>query len=370
MQYLILILLLCLPLGAAANTGEAEHQVPDLYASAPNKGDHHGASLDQLLLETRLAWEEQLLDGHQQDDASGFRGQFINLRFDATLVSGLRVSWRQRLNRQTNRTFWDATDWLKLDWQPSTHWVLSAGKLVVNEGGWEYDRPPIDLYFCSDHWYHINCYQLGVSATFKPSDRDALTLQVCNSPYRQWAGNNSYAVNFQWMGQHKWYHTSFGINAFQRDNKGHFIGLMSLGNRFFITKDLRLDVDYIHRATRNQAFFRDFTLSTELRGQVHPSTSIFAKYTYDQNKTGSNADREVLNGTQIQSTSLGIEVHPFRKYRDGMRFFAVAGYAWGDNPEPDGCLRDKQLSIQAGLKFKADILEGLKWTINKFSKQK
>lgn len=370
MQHLILILLLCLPLSVGAETIEPEQTAPNPDASAPGLDAHHGASIDQLLIETRLAWQEQLVDWHQTDDATGFRGQFINLRFDATLVDGLHVSWRQRLNRQTDRSFWDATDWLKLDWQVSPQWTLSAGKLVVNEGGWEYDRPPIDLYYCSDHWYHINCYQLGVSATFKPSERDALTLQLCNSPYRQWAGNNSYAVNLQWMGQHKWYHTSFGLNAFQRDSKGHFIGLMSLGNRFLLTEGLRLDVDYIQRFTRHQAFLKDFTLSTELRGQVHPSTSIFAKYTYDQNKTGYAADREVLNGTQIQSAGCGIEVHPFSKYRDGVRFFAAGTYSWGSNPEPDGCMLDKQLSIQGGLKFKVDILEGLKWTIKRFNKQK
>lgn len=343
MQYLILILLLCASLTAEARTG----------------------GIDQLSLETRLAWNGQWLENHPQHDDSGFRGQFINLRFDATIVNGLTVSCRQRLNRQTDRTFWDATDWLKLDWQASPQWTLSAGKLVVNEGGWEYDRPPIDLYYCSDHWYHINCYQLGVSATYKPSTKDALTLQLCNSPYRQWAGNNSYAVNFQWVGQHGWYHTTFGLNAFQRDYHNHWIGLMSLGNRLLMGKHLRLDIDYIHRATRHQAFLKDFTLSTELRGQVHPSTSIFAKYTYDQNKTTNTADMEVLCGTQMQSLSAGIEVHPISKYRDGVRLFAAGCFSWGENPEPNGCLRDNQTCVQAGIKFKVDILEGMKWTINK-----
>lgn len=346
MRHLILILLLCLPLGVAA-------------------GDNN-ASIDQLALETRMAWTEQWIENRPQHDDSGFRGQFINLRFDATLTKGLTVSYRQRLNRQTDRTFWDATDWLKLDWQATKQWAFSVGKQIVNEGGWEYDRAPIDLYYCSNHWYHINCYQLGISATYKPSERDAITLQLCNSPYRHVAGNNSYAINFQWMGQHGWYHTTFGLNAFQRDRNGHWIGLMTLGNRFLMGKNVRLDVDYVHRATRHQAFFKDFTLSTELRGQVHPSTSIFAKYTYDQNKSSNPADQEVLSGTQIQSIGAGIEVHPFRKYRDGVRFFAVGCYSWGNNPEQNSFLQDNLTCVQAGLKFRVDILEGFKWTINKF----
>lgn len=347
MQYLILILLLCLPLTLGARDNET--------------------SIDQLAIETRMAWNGQWTEGNMQHDESGFRGQFINLRLDATIINGLSVSYRQRLNKQTDRTFWDATDWLKLDWQATRHWSFSAGKQIVNEGGWEYDRAPIDLYYCSDHWYHINCYQLGVSATYKPSGKDALTLQLCNSPYRPWAGSNSYAVNLQWLGQHHWYHTSFGLNAFQRDRDGHFMGLMTLGNRFMMGKNLHLDVDYVHRATRHQAFFKDFTLSTELRGQVHPSTSIFAKYTYDQNLTGIKADHEVVAGTQMHSTSCGIEVHPFSKYRDGVRFFAVGCYSWGTNPETDAPMLDNQVCVQAGVKFRVDILEGLKWTVNKIN---
>lgn len=321
----------------------------------------NGPSIDKLHLEARLAWEGENVNGQGIHDNTGFKGQFFNLRFDGQIVNGLTFSYRQRLNKQTKQTFWDATDWLHLDWQINGKWSLSAGKQVVALGGYEYDRPPIDLYYCSEFWYNIACYQFGLSGSFQPSVNDKVIAQICNSPYRQFAGNNSYGINFLWYGKHGLWETMWSASTMEHQ-RGQWMSMLCLGNRFNITDKVLIDVDYINRAYwHHTSFFKDFTLVGEFSVMAHESTRLYAKYTYDQNKSGSAADVLVTDGTSIHRVGAGFEVSPVRKYRDGVRVFGAAMYGFGNNTNPGGSVTDNQLMVQAGIKFRLDVWD----TINK-----
>jgi len=335
------------------------------WAQQETENCDEGPDISQLHFETRLGWEGYNVDGKADHDNMGFKGQCFNLRFDGRLYKTLTFSYRQRLSKRTGQTFWDATDWVHLDWQINPRWGLSAGKQVVAIGGYEYDRAPIDLYYCSEFWNQIPCYQLGVSGSFQASDNDKLLLQVCNSPFRTWAGNDTYGVNLVWYGQHGCWETMWSANAFEY-KRGKWISYMALGNRFNIGNRVNIDFDYTNRASSFDTFLGfDFTLGLELSVKPHESTRLFAKYTYDQNHSDTDADLLVTDGTEMHMAGGGIEVSPIKQYRDGLRLFAAGAYNWGTNTNPDGVKRDKELVLEAGLKFRLDILDAFKRVLKK-----
>ena len=352
--------------------------VVSLSGKAQDSGDgkaveRKGPSLTRLQFETRLAWTGEHLDGQMLDENTGFKGQFFNLRMDGQIVKGLDFSYRQRLNRRTEQTFWDATDWVTLTWHVNPQWQLSAGKQVVAIGGYEYDRAPIDLYYCSEFWQHIPCYQLGVSTTWQVNMQHALLLQLCNSPLRPWVGNNQYGLNLMWMGHVKGWQTLWSYNMMQR-GRGEWMYYLALGNRFVLTPWMNLEADYTHRGAEFSKWFTgNFTVAAELNasplrsGGYKDALNLFAKYTYDHNKV-CEEDFMVRKNTTLHSAGVGAEFHPIphARYRNDLRLFVAATYVWGQNagstpipptaPVPDNnVLQAGKYYVQAGLKFRFDI---------------
>lgn len=322
--------------------------------------ENKGPKIDQLYVETRAGFNYENIDGKTMDGPTGFKGQYLNLRFDGQIVKGLTFSYRQRLNKNSDRTFFDATDWLHVDWSPTDRFTLSGGKQVVAIGGYEYDRAPIDLYTCSEFWNNIPCYQLGVSASYNLGKGNSLLLQACNSPFRSWMGNNSYAVNLMWYGKVGIWETMYSANMMQYATGNKWMNYIALGNRFLIANGLHVDVDLMNRAACGQTFFgKDFSVMTEVSYQPTNAVRTFAKYTYDQNKSGTDADVIVMDGTQLQMVAAGVEWNPIKEYREHLRLYAIASYNWGDNANPNGTMQDEQLKVEAGVKFRLDILEGI-----------
>lgn len=322
--------------------------------------DEDGLKVDDFYFETRMAYEAESLDGTMVDERSGFKGQYINMRLDGQITKGLTYSYRQRLNRHNNQTFFDATDWIHLDWKATDQLSLSAGKQVVGIGGYEYDRAPIDLYYNSEFWGNIPCYQLGMSAAYDVKPEDKILLQVCNSPFRGVAGNNTYAVNLMWYATHGIWQPIWSVNMMQYKRDG-WINYIALGNKFTFNRNLSLELDLMNRASSHQTFlFKDCSLMSELSYSPSEAMRCFVKYTYDVNHSGTNADLTVLDGTEMNLVSAGFEGCPLKNYKKYLRLFAVAGYSWGTNANADAYNSDKQLRVQAGLKFRLDVLEGIK----------
>ena len=319
----------------------------------------NGFEVKKLDFEARFAWNGQWNDNKINDDKTGFKGQFIQMSFNAQIVKGLEFQYQQRFNRNTDETFWDATDNLRLNWQINKKWDISAGKQCVLIGGYEYDYAPIDNYQYSEFCNQIACYQLGFSAGFRPSKNDYLQFQVVNSPLREWAGNNSYAMNLFWSGKHGCWSALWSFNLLEHQHR-KWMTYFVLGNRFEFGK-WHLHVDYMNRANAHQTYlFDDCSVMTELGVKAHPALKLLARYTYDVNHSGNQADNLVVNGTEIHATMLGLEAEPIKNYRDWCRIFGIVGYSWGTNANPNGVLSDKCLNVQVGLKLRADILEGIK----------
>ena len=176
----------------------------------------HDEALLNLGIEARADYQREYIDGNAIKDNCGFKGQYLNIRMDGRLSDKVTYSYRQRLNKsQEDYNFFNATDWLYVVYQATDNWALSGGKQVVAIGGYEYDRAPIDIYFGSEYWNNIPCYQWGVSATYSFSEgKDQLLAQVCQSPF-DLPENDIYSYNFMWYGSHGWFNTMYSVNMIE-----------------------------------------------------------------------------------------------------------------------------------------------------------
>lgn len=319
--------------------------------------DNNGLKLTTFFAEARASAINQWNDGTRDHDNSGLKGEYLNVRLDGQITRGLTFSYRQRLNKNSDRTFWDATDWLHLDWQASDAWTLSAGKQVVAIGGYEYDRAPIDLYFCSEFWGNIPCYQLGISANYAVSEHDNLLLQCCNSPFRSQAGNDTYAWNLLWSGQHNRWETLWSVNLMEW-MPGHWISYMALGNNLILSPTVNLNLDVMNRAVGGQTFLgKDCSVMAELNWRPSSAWRLYAKYTYDVNHSGQQGDWCVADGTEMHCVSGGFESMPLSRQRDAVRLFGGASYCWCTNSAASPYLADQRLQVMVGLKWKVNFIK-------------
>jgi hypothetical protein len=100
-------------------------------------------------------------------------------------------------------------------------------------GGWEYDRAPIELYFCSEFWNNVNCYQIGASVAYTTSSgNDTILFQACQSPYDTTSeAVDYYAYNLYWSGSHGFYTALYSLN-FMQYAPGKYDKYVALGNQF------------------------------------------------------------------------------------------------------------------------------------------
>lgn len=328
-----------------------------LLASAPVGAQQR--VVENLSVEARGDYQRDYVDGTSRDDESGFSGRYLNVKMNGRISDQFSYSYRQRLSKASlDAGFFDATDWLHLDYQPSEQWTLSAGKQVVDIGGYEYDRAPIDLYFCSEFWNNVPCYAWGASVAFQPSASDKLRFQVCESPYRQFAlfaHEDLYSYNLIWYGTHGPWSTMWSLNMMEWTG-GHYISYISLGNEFRFSDRLRLQLDLMNRAAQHQAFLlRDCSVVGELSYRPTAKWNVFAKASYDVNRTHTRADQLVQAGTEITRLGGGLEYMPLGD--DRVRLHANYCYSFGTNGNPAGTMLDRQSLVDVGLTWRAKILD-------------
>ena len=183
--------------------------------------------------QVRADFMQDYWDGNLNKPTSGFKGKYLNLILDGHINKHFYYSYRQRLNRAPKtESFFDATDWVYLSYRPNKHWDISAGKQVVGIGGFEYDRAPIDLYFCSEYWNNIACYQFGASVAYIVGDgSDRIMAQVCESPFNRGHQDYLFAYNVMWHGNHDWFKSIYSFNASEYV-AGKYIYYLVLGNEF------------------------------------------------------------------------------------------------------------------------------------------
>lgn len=306
---------------------------------------------------TRVEYIQENIDGNNIGANSGFKGKFIFFRIDGSLAEGLTYSYRQRINKPTSvQSLFDATDFINLTYTKGP-WSVSGGKQIVATGGYEYDRAPFDLYYCSEYWYNLACFQFGVSGTyaFTESD-DKLTFQISESPFRRGVLNpdndDIYAYNLMWTGSHEWFKTTYSINVMEYA-PGKYINYLALGNRFEFG-DLALELDFINKGTNAQNFLlEDYCLIGDLCWKASDALNLFVKVSYDRNKSVTE-DLCVAAGTDVFRAGGGIEYFPLKNNRN-VRLHLNCCYTDGKSPAANS-LRPEQTILDAGLTWKLDFL--------------
>ena len=317
-----------------------------------------------LRLEARGDYQREYIEDELVPEAAGFKGRFLNVRADGNIGEGFSYSYRQRLNKNSDdASFFDATDWLYLTYKKN-NWELSAGKQVVNIGGYEYDAAPIDLYFCSEWWQHISCYQFGVSAGYSFNDgKDKLVFQVCESPWRittvidddgeavKITQDEMYAYNLMWTSSHGSLNTIYTLNMMEY-LPGHYVSYISLGNRFDM-ENCAVELDLMNRATSGQAFLgKNYSVIGKVEWRPTDKLKVFGKASYDVNNTGTGKDYLVADGCEITRVGAGVEYFPLEGSKD-VRLHAVGSYSFGDS---GSVLLDKQTFLTVGVTWKMNLL--------------
>ncbi len=312
-----------------------------------------------LRIEARGDYQHENVDGDKVNDNCGFKGRFLNIRMDGNISEEFSYSYRQRLNKPNkDATFFDATDWIYLTYTKN-NWSISAGKLVVGLGGYEYDRAPIDIYFASEYWNNIPCYRLGASVTFTTdSKRDKFVAQICESPFRSKETNTDneemFAYNLLWYGSHGWFNTIYSLNMIEYMPE-KYISYIILGHKINFG-EFSLELDIINRALSGHAFLgKDLSVIGELMWSPTNSLNLFTHISYDVNNTDKYGDFCVMPDTEITRAGLGLEFFPIKGSKD-VRLHLNGCYTWGNNSNPLGVLTDKQTVVDAGVTWKMNLL--------------
>lgn len=255
------------------------------------------------------------------DNISGLNGKYLKLILNGELNDRFSYKFRHRLYLNANeeyRGFFNQTDWAYINYKPSDNLILSAGKQVVAIGGYEYDYAPIDVYFWSDFWENIICYQLGASITYV-NPKHSIGFQVTNSPFSKSNLSSIYAYNLMWYGDFDWFKTIYSFNMIEYE-KTQFVNYIALGNQFNY-KDLRFELDYINRtSSKSDKQFSNFSLIGNLYYKFD-QFAFFFKGGYDQNKSQSFGilkpyDMVVKPGVEYSFYGLGVEYYPIKNNND------------------------------------------------------
>ena len=316
--------------------------------------------LVNLRIEARLDYMQEYLQGNPVNDNSGFKGRYLNIRMDGQISDHFSYSYRQRLNKPNNSiTFFDATDWIHLTYT-NRNWSITAGKLVVGIGGYEYDVAPIDLYIYSEYWGNIPCYRVGVSGAYTTDDeKDKFMLQFCESPFRGHQLNTDnrqmFAYNAVWYGSHDTFSSIWSVNMLEY-LPGKFMNYIALGNRFTFG-DFQLDLDIMNRAVSTRNFLgKDMSVMSKFMWTPSENLNLFLVATHDFNHADEIGDWSVLPGTEITRVGAGLEYFPIKNSKD-VRLHMACSYADGVNSSPAGLVLPKQTVFDAGVTWKMDMLK-------------
>lgn len=348
MRRILALLLLCVG-GVLAYA-----QSDSCCVSAPVQEHHPVVSVKANV---RADFTQDYRDDVLNKPASGFKGKYLNLIVDGNINKHFYYFFRYRLNRHNiaeQQSYFNATDLIFLTYSPNKRWEISAGKQVVAVGGYEYDRAPVDLYFCSEFWNNVACYQFGASVTYVLGDgRDRLMAQVCESPF-SYHQKHLFAYNLMWRGNHDWFNSIYSFNAMEFQT-GKYIYYLTLGNEFRFD-NFCLQLDFMNRATDEHAFFfKDFSLMGELSYMINDKLNIAARATYDVNRSGVKGDYYVLDGTELTRVGGVAEFYPLPRGNKDLRVFGYYSYSWGVNGNPLGVIQNNEHQWGVGVRWDIDI---------------
>lgn len=118
-------------------------------------------------------------------DEAAFKLNRVRLEILGTFSDRFSYHFRQSFNKYSNPYSLDnlssSVEYAFVKWDISKLFSLTAGKQVVDLGGYEYYVNAIKVREFSDFNNNINCYQAGVTGTLNFSPTQELNLQVLNN---------------------------------------------------------------------------------------------------------------------------------------------------------------------------------------------
>jgi len=253
----------------------------------------------------------------------GFHGKYFNLMMGGDLGSGFSYYFKQRIVANPGTvTFFDNTDFLYLDYKPTQNWRLRFGKDAMALGGFEYDASPIDVYFPTNLWRNIYCFQLAASGAYITDDGNhTFVAQVSNSPYINY-GNLNYdaglvAYNLYWSGRIGHWQTLWSTSMVEY-KWDHYLNMTMIGNKLVYDRwDIYLDL--MHHALSFDDWGKNFGFVSCANYYFTDRFNIFIKGMYEQNKSSETLASSVSMDHQLQAghTSarygLGFEWYPSKQ---------------------------------------------------------
>ena len=309
------------------------------------------------------------MTGKAEQHNYGFRGDYFNFLLGGEIGDHISYFIRQRIIPIKGYTeFFDNTDFLYIQYKFNDQWSVRLGKDALYVGGFEYDAPPIDVYYYTHYWGQFACFHVGASVAYTDkSGKNKIAFQVANSPYVKY-GSNSWksgllSYNLYWAGNFGPFHTLYSVNMMEYE-RGKFVNYIALGNQLKFNK-WSIYVDWVNRAASFKKFFKDFSLVSRLDWHVSPSVNLFAKGGYEQNATGyyytmgndSHVDVDMMmpNDRAYYFYGLGMEYRP-RIYPDLRVHAYVANSTMTNSPEMDGDYGWENMNLTANV--------GVTWWLN------
>ena len=144
-------------------------------ASAQEKDNF---TIDKLSIEGRADFDyfEQ-----GETSTSGIDGKYFNFEIKGTFLQDFSYRVRQRFDMYYGSS---KTDYMIVTYQGHKNLSVTAGKMPLAVGGWEYDLAPIDVYYASQFWNTFNCYDVGGQVAFHSNDKKHdIIFQITNSTF-------------------------------------------------------------------------------------------------------------------------------------------------------------------------------------------
>jgi len=272
----------------------------------------------RLKFDTRFDFTSIVPTQDNSSTLSSFDGRYLNILLEGEISDKFSYNYRQRMildSKFDYQSFFNATDWMYLSYKIYKNFSFSAGKQIVAIGGFEYDAAPIDLYFWSNFWNNVICYQIGGTVSYKTTDeKHTIGLQVTNSPFATQTLQSIYSYNLIWYGNFNGFNSIYSLNRIEVE-KDNFINYITLGNKFSIN-NLSIEVDLMDRFFDQQSKpLSDYSVIGNVKYAVNNKIKLFVKTGYDQNKAQKPADlfiydRFVEPGTEYFFYGLGAEYYP------------------------------------------------------------
>ncbi|MDY0199576.1 MAG: porin [Tenuifilaceae bacterium] len=272
----------------------------------------------RLKFDTRFDFTSIVPTQDNSSTLSSFDGRYLNILLEGEISDKFSYNYRQRMildSKFDYQSFFNATDWMYLSYKINKNFSFSAGKQIVAIGGFEYDAAPIDLYFWSNFWNNVICYQIGGTVSYKTTDeKHTIGLQVTNSPFATQTLQSIYSYNLIWYGNFNGFNSIYSLNRIEVE-KDNFINYITLGNKFSIN-NLSIEVDLMDRFFDQQSKpLSDYSVIGNVKYAVNNKIKLFVKTGYDQNKAQKPADlfiydRFVEPGTEYFFYGLGAEYYP------------------------------------------------------------